>query len=103
MSERRFRKYLAVFQLPKLRPEHRKIKEALEIHGGDLQVAFEHAGPKPDMATVIGYFFVSDKFPNEMGFPLLNGDKHFVVEIGNECWIEGNVRALQWFEKHANG
>jgi len=88
-----------VFQLPRLQREHVKIKEAIESHGGNLQVAFEHAGPKPEVATVIGYFFVSDKFPSEMGFPLLNGDKHFVVEVGDQFWIDGNARALQWFER----
>lgn len=101
MAERRFRKYLAVFQLPRLTPEHAKTKVALEIHGGDLRFAFHLAGPKRDMATLIGYFFSLRQVSNEMGFPLLNGYKHFVVEVGNECWIEGNGQALQWFQKHA--
>ncbi|MDQ3039742.1 MAG: hypothetical protein M3R16_08100 [Pseudomonadota bacterium] len=99
--ETNWRKYLVVFNVPKSEPEHASIKEALQDHSaGDFQLAFMHAGPKPDRPFVVAYLFTSDRHPRNMGFGLLNEDAYLLVEIGDGFAARHMSRAEDWLRKH---
>ncbi len=98
---RELKKYLAVFVVPKTESEHQHIRAAIDHHScGDFQMVFMQVGPKPDLQFTVSYLFTSDKPPHEMGFGLLNGDQHLVVEVGEWTFVDGSVRAQEWLRKH---
>lgn len=90
-------KYLAVFLLPKPRPEHKQILDVIkEASGGDFKAAFVGS-------NCIGYLFKSNLLPWQISFSkiLFNDDSVLIIEVG-DSFSHQNLRVAEnWLKAHA--
>lgn len=91
------RTYLAVFLLPKPRPEHKQLADIIkDVSNGDCKAAFVGSG-------CIGYLFKSHLMPWQISFSkvLFNDDSSLIIEVG-ETFSHQNLRAAEnWLKAHA--
>lgn len=98
---RETKRYLAVFFIPKQEQEHASIAAAIKHHSdGDYQLVHMQVGQRPDVPFTVAYLFTSGTPPWEMGFGLLNGDKHVIVEVGDRSFVSGSNLAEKWLREH---
>ena len=98
--------FLLAFFSPALALEHSRLVEAIQHHSdGDYVEVYKQAStPQKGIPTpfTILYLFTTTKYASEMGFPTLNGDKYFLVEVSPDLqhWHDGLSVAHNWLERH---
>jgi hypothetical protein len=102
------KEFLLIVQSPALQGEHKSIVDAVSFHsGGDfIEVLKETSAPrgtraaKAEIPFVVAYLFSTETPPSQMGFGLLNGDRHVLLEVGSATWVDGFSRVRGWLDRH---
>jgi hypothetical protein len=99
--------FLLVVHSPALQAEHRNIVDAVQHHslGDFIEVFKETSAPRGSRASgteipfVVAYLFSTETPPSKMGFGLLNGDRHLLLEVGQATWVDGFSRVRDWLDR----
>jgi hypothetical protein len=102
------KEFLLIVQSPALQGEHKVIVDAVSFHsGGDfIEVFKETSAPrgtrasKAEIPFVVAYLYSTETPPSKMGFGLLNGDRHVLLEVGSATWADGFSRVRAWLDRH---
>ena len=100
--------FLLIVQSPALQTEHAAIKDAVQYHslGDFIEVFKETSAPRGARASgveipfFVAYLFSTQNHPSEMGFGLLTGDRHVLLEVGSTTWVDGFSRVRDWLDRH---
>ncbi|MDQ3159455.1 MAG: hypothetical protein M3Q51_00345 [Pseudomonadota bacterium] len=102
------RLYLLTVISPSLQPEHASVRDAVMHHSdGDFCEAFKQVVAMPgakasgaEIPFVVAYLFSTAALPSEMGFPVLDRDRYFLVEVTTTSWAQGLSVARNWLDRH---
>ena len=91
------RSYLLLFNLSEPKPEHARLKPALQnIDAGAAFVYFDKHGG----AALIHTRLASAQMGARLDGILLNSDRWLIVELGRDWRTFGLDKAAMWFQRH---